>query len=486
MERKDALCHAAARQLSFAPNGDVFVCCVAQGRLGNVGSVSLRELWFGSQRRSWASALLGGEFPRGCAPCSASISAEGRAGSFPEQFDYLADATRDEAWPSRFDFMLSNACNLQCVQCSGDLSSAIRAHREHRPPIPRSYGDDFFAQIVEFLPRLSFASFEGGEPFMASENFRMWELISEHAPHVRCTVCTNGTRWSDRVVRAVESVDMDIIVSVDGASAATFEAIRVGANFDSVMANIERFQALTNRLGRRMSINHCLMTHNVHEFPDFLLWAESLGLPVQISVVREPRSSSLAGLDPPSIRQVVAELEARAEQMAHDLLINRVVWDVELARLRTWADRAVDANEPVAVALNQTILGLPVRGAGRYDDRAARAWVQGGDPAGAGATLAGVANVEIGELLVDRSQRIVSANHAAAASFGVAGGDLVGMPVLALQPHFSGYSAIEATEDEVRSELLIRGRLHRSVVVADRDDRGVVERVRILLVAIGA
>ena len=55
-------------------------------------------------------------------------------------------------WPKHIEFALSNTCNLQCVQCSGELSSAIRAQREHRPPLRSPYGDAFFDEIQEFLP----------------------------------------------------------------------------------------------------------------------------------------------------------------------------------------------------------------------------------------------------------------------------------------------------------------------------------------------
>ena len=108
-------CHAADQQLSFAPNGDVFVCCVSQQRLGNVAQDSLQSLWEGAQRLGIASDLRRSVFPANCAGCEIEVATEGRQAAFPAQFDYLGHAPTSGAsrhWPSRLDFMLSNRCNL--------------------------------------------------------------------------------------------------------------------------------------------------------------------------------------------------------------------------------------------------------------------------------------------------------------------------------------------------------------------------------------
>ena len=44
-------------------------------------------------------------------------------------------------WPERLELALSNACNLQCVMCNGELSSSIRIHREHRTALPTVAGE---------------------------------------------------------------------------------------------------------------------------------------------------------------------------------------------------------------------------------------------------------------------------------------------------------------------------------------------------------
>lgn len=101
------------------------------------------------------------------------------------------------------EFNLSNACNLQCIQCNGDLSSSIRIHRERRAPLAKVRRR--LEDLAALLPPDE-AQFAGGEPFLGVENFRAWELIAEVSPSLGCTVVTNATQWNRRVERVLEQL----------------------------------------------------------------------------------------------------------------------------------------------------------------------------------------------------------------------------------------------------------------------------------------
>jgi radical SAM protein with 4Fe4S-binding SPASM domain len=465
-------CHAADQQLSFAPNGDVFVCCVSQQRLGNVAQDSLQSLWEGAQRLGIASDLRRSVFPANCAGCEIEVATEGRQAAFPAQFDYLGHAPTSGAsrhWPSRLDFMLSNRCNLQCVQCSGDLSSAIRKHREGRPALPRSYADEFFEQLAEFIPHLRYASFEGGEPFLAPENYRVWDLLTQHAPEVLSTVCTNGTRCDDKVIGVLSDLPVDLIVSIDGYSAATFESSRVGASRDEVFANVERFAELLTTRGRRLSINHCLMPHNLTEFPDLLLWAESLGLPVNVSVVRSPREHSLQFCTAGELESGIRALEAREREIRFALDRNLAVWNTELERLRVWHGQA-GRGSSVSVRSGQSLLGFASVGDVSPADSNARDWV-----------AAGASNAEMARLVVDQQERIIQANAAAGVLFGIGAADLVGSPVARVNELVSGYVERVRGVNWVGFGIEVDGRRCRGANLVVRDQLGVAQSGVILV-----
>lgn len=378
------LCQAPSIELHFNPDGTVRPCCLHARPYGTVGTDRLAEIWNGARRRSLIDQLTAGSFPAGCEGCAAEVAIEGRIGSYPELFDQrvrIAAPTSGDAagtatvpdWPTWIEFNLSNRCNLQCVQCDGELSSAIRAHRERRAPLVSPYDDRFFQDLVPFLPHLVTAQFAGGEPFLAEHNYRVWGLIAEHAPHVTCVVITNATQFTPRVERAMRSVRMGFTLSIDGISRATFEAIRVGAEFDAVMANCDRFIAHSKAEGTPISVNHCLMPQNVSEFSALVAWADSKEVDLQVSVVRGPAHCSLARLPRAELAAVIEDLERQHEATGRHLGRNRGVWDREIARIRAWFETEPEAADARwASSRYAAVLGFDGQGSGATDDREAR------------------------------------------------------------------------------------------------------------------
>src|SRR5690606_1382079 len=124
---------APSLQMHLLPDGDIRACCRNPIPLGNITEQRLPEIWAGVRRAEMVAELAARETPAGCGNCAAEVATEGRRGSYPEVFDLWASRLgRDRSadpWPVRMEFNLSNRCNLQCIQCSGDLSSAIRIHR---------------------------------------------------------------------------------------------------------------------------------------------------------------------------------------------------------------------------------------------------------------------------------------------------------------------------------------------------------------------
>lgn len=367
--------------MRFDPNGLVTICCKSLQPLGHIGRDRLLDLWNGEVRRRVVAALAVDDFSVGCQRCGAEIEAEGRSVSYAAIHDQWAghlNGSHDvDIWPVRMEMNLSNACNLQCIQCDGESSSAIRIHRERRPPLSRVYGAEFFEDLASFLPHLQRISFGGGEPFLGPENFRVWEMVAEMAPHIDCVVVTNATVWTPRIEELLSRVRFSFVFSIDGITKETYESIRVGANFEQVMANVERFVEYTRQVGSTASVNHCLMPQNHHEFGKLLLWAEDRGLCVNVSVVRSPAHASIAELDPAAIRSI-SDAMAREEARVRPLLrLNRETWDGERARLDAWARRGSAYS-----GAGQSVMWFRCDGHGPVDDRSAKAelgaWVEGG------------------------------------------------------------------------------------------------------------
>jgi MoaA/NifB/PqqE/SkfB family radical SAM enzyme len=361
-------CLAPSVQLHLGPEGRVDACCLANRPLGRIGDEGLLAIWRGDAVAELRDRLAGHDYSMGCFACESEIALEGRPGSSPAQYDRYGpevDAVDGAlAWPQKIDFMLSNNCNLQCVQCTGEYSSAIRTHREGRPPLESPYDDRFFDDIRAFLPHLREATFEGGEPFLSNLNFRLWDLIAELNPGIDCRVTTNATHVTPRVIRVMETLQMGVLVSIDGATAATYEAIRPGASFDQVLANTRRLFAIAAAKGLCTELNHCMLPTNHREFGDVLELGDELGAPVNVSVVRYPYEHSIHHLPQDQIRAIADGFAAEDEVRRSRLGLNLATWIRETERVRRWAE-ASEAD--LDRSRHASILDFPTRGTAATD-----------------------------------------------------------------------------------------------------------------------
>lgn len=273
------------------------------------------------------------DFSHGCGICGTEHTLGSRELSHAVQYDRFT-APELPPWPQRIEFALSNTCNLQCIMCSGELSSAIRSQREHRPPMEKRYGDRFMAELRAVLPHLEVATFMGGEPFLTRETRQVWDLLIELDLRPEVHVTTNGTVWNDRVERYLLKLEMNVSLSIDAVTPATMAAVRVGADLDEVRIHRDRILETVRSYGGTFTLNHCVMPQNWQEFGAFLLEADEIDVPVYIARVLDPAHVSLYHLPPTELAQVITALEREGEALRPLLGRNRPVWDEELADLR--------------------------------------------------------------------------------------------------------------------------------------------------------
>jgi len=169
--------------------------------------------------------------------------------------------------PRCLGLVLGNTCNLHCVHCyqarNGD--TLLRS--------PEIAGE-LRRELMASYPYVSTLRIQGGEVF-AIPGFR--ELVDDVAALVRrpvLSISTNGTlidkEWAEQLVRTPFS---NITVSIDGATAATFNRLRKGADLDQVLANIDRIQSWKANLGSALPYLDSffvIMRSNFREIPQYL------------------------------------------------------------------------------------------------------------------------------------------------------------------------------------------------------------------------
>lgn len=326
-------CRAPFASLHLDQFGNARACCQSELILGNVAEQSLLDIWEGEPLARQRRAIEANDYSVGCGYCEWSVRNDGPELAYARNFDRLALPTPGGG-PTTLEMALSNSCNLQCTMCNGDYSSSIRLHREKRPPLPAVYDEGFFTDFTRLLPGLEEIHLLGGEPFLGAEPLRIMGIVADSDAAVRLIITTNGTLWTDRIERLTERLSAHYVISIDGASAETYESIRLGARWDELQVNLERFKAA----GEGLHFAYCLMVENCHELPDLLALAKRFDAPVFINTVLTPLDSSLHHLSPLDLRNIIAALEARDDEVMALGEPWATTWRKELSRLRDTLD----------------------------------------------------------------------------------------------------------------------------------------------------
>jgi radical SAM protein with 4Fe4S-binding SPASM domain len=215
------------------------------------------------------------------------------------------------ALPRELQVEVTGACNLRCRMC---LVS-------YRPALGKTSGSmdlGTFTRLVDSLPDLRRVTMQGlGEPLLAPDFFPMLELLA--ARGISMGFNTNGTLLTRE--RAARIVDLGVDwlhVSLDGASAATYEDIRHRSSFELVRANIAGLVEVMRERGAakpELELVFVAMRRNVHELPALVSLAAELGVP---TVWVQNLSHSFSDTDPSGsyreIREYAAEEALWAER----------------------------------------------------------------------------------------------------------------------------------------------------------------------------
>ncbi len=94
------------------------------------------------------------------------------------------------------------------------------------------------------------------------------------------SILTNGSVYTENIAQGLRSLrGTTIIISMDGATAETFETIRVNGNFQKVVDNVAD---MVRRRGRRVwpgiELRSVITLRNAHELPDLVRLAKRLGV----------------------------------------------------------------------------------------------------------------------------------------------------------------------------------------------------------------
>ena len=176
--------------------------------------------------------------------------------------------------PRELQVEVTAACNLRCRMC------LVR----YAPPVDRVTGTmslaDFTA-LIESLPDLERLTLQGlGEPLLVPHLDDMVELAAGRGIAVGFN--TNGTLLTPARAERLVSAGLGWLhVSVDGATASTYEGIRDGSRFERVRRGVRAIVAARARAGTdrpEISLVCVAMRRNHRELPELIRLAAEWGV----------------------------------------------------------------------------------------------------------------------------------------------------------------------------------------------------------------
>jgi MoaA/NifB/PqqE/SkfB family radical SAM enzyme len=167
-------------------------------------------------------------------------------------------------------------CNLRCRMHSLPFGDELRMNA--RPAI-MEFG--LFTDLVDQFRGVQELHLQGlGEPMLHPAFFDMVSYASRRG--IRVSTNSNMTLLDrERTEECVRSGLSWMRVPVDGATADTYEAIRVGSRFDRVLRNIRSLRRTRERLGSarpRVFLVMVVMKRNVAELKDVVRLAHEEGM----------------------------------------------------------------------------------------------------------------------------------------------------------------------------------------------------------------
>jgi uncharacterized Fe-S cluster-containing radical SAM superfamily protein len=234
--------------------------------------------------------------------------------------DYAAGRERLAAGPLEAYIEVSARCNLRCRMCPITVDPRYDPHSGGPPLLTR----ELFDRLEPLIPTLQRAYLIGlGEPFLNRDLMAYAARLA--GAGVEVWITTNATLVREEHAEALVRAGVArVTVSIDGATAATYERIRVRARFDHLLRGLRALGAARRRHGRPLLyLNTIAMAGNLHELPRLVeLCAEVGGDGVHLEALYDwpmledfSRQENLGQLPRERIEDLLAQSRRRAASL---------------------------------------------------------------------------------------------------------------------------------------------------------------------------
>ena len=168
-------------------------------------------------------------------------------------------------FPLCLNIEITSACNLKCIMCYNNDVSFKTGIMDF----------DTYKKIIDESSKYKLDSIKlswRGEPLLNKNIVDMIKYAKDKGV-LEVSFNTNGLLLNDELSEQLIDSGLDMILfSVDGATKETYEKIRLGGNYDNMVANIERFLEIRKSKGKKLPyvrMQFTKMQENEHEIDLF-------------------------------------------------------------------------------------------------------------------------------------------------------------------------------------------------------------------------
>ncbi|KJU86485.1 radical SAM domain-containing protein [Candidatus Magnetobacterium bavaricum] len=170
----------------------------------------------------------------------------------------------------------NNACNLRCIMCymsRDEFRGRLRV-------MPLEVFDRLARDIFGMVRVLELSC--GYEPFL-TKGFLDYLRIARRHCHGVISVCTNATLLNDDIIGRIISEGLldEFIISIDGLTEATYNAIRPNGDLNRVLAALNSIRSHRGKLKTpAVRINYTMLRSNIEDLAHVYEFARDYGVGV--------------------------------------------------------------------------------------------------------------------------------------------------------------------------------------------------------------
>jgi|TARA_E500000305_G_scaffold109922_2_gene116243 sulfatase maturation enzyme AslB (radical SAM superfamily) len=203
-------------------------------------------------------------------------------------------------FPIQLDFELNYSCNFRCPMCTWSAEVTGKYGKE------TWFDFDVYKEVIDEgvkkglkCIRLNYIN----EPLIRKDLVKFIEY-ARTAGILDIYMSTNGSLLTEEISkRLVTSGLTRLQISLDAATKETFNIIRVGGNFDEVIANVNRFIKIRKEMKSELPtlrVNFVQTETNEHEVEDFIeYWkdkADAIAIQDLVNIVKPTDGVKVAGI----------------------------------------------------------------------------------------------------------------------------------------------------------------------------------------------